>query len=893
MTVRNLKYLFNPKSVALIGASKTAGSVGSVLARNLFRGGFDGPILPVNPKHAAVEGVATYANIASLPTTPDLVVIATPPQTVPGLIAEAAERGVKAAVVITAGFGESRDGQGAILEQQMREAARPHMLRIVGPNCLGIMVPAIGLNASFSHIAPLKGHLAFIAQSGAIVTSVVDWATSREIGFSHLVSLGDVADVDFGDMLDYLASDRDTHAILLYIEAVKDVRKFMSAARAAARMKPVIVVKAGRHEEGARAASSHTGSLAGADAVYDTAFRRSGLLRVRTLDELFSAVETLGMANPVKGNRLAILTNGGGLGVLATDGLIDEGGKLAELSAETITALDACLPATWSHANPVDIIGDASGQRYGDALEILLGDQGADAVLVINCPTAVASSSDAAKAVINRLTNRISSTVLTSWVGDGAAAESRQLFAESRIPSYETPEQAVRGFMHMANYRRNQELLMETPPSEPEEFTPDIAAAKAIIAVALKEGRPWLTEPEAKAVLSAYGIPVSQTRVAENPDQAASIAAEIGAAVTIKILSHDITHKSDIGGVALDLHGPAAAHDAAVAMQERVAKAMPEARIDGFSVQPMVHRPGAYELIVGMVNDAQFGPVILVGHGGTAVEIVDDKSLALPPLNMRLAREAISRTRIYHQLKGFRGRPPVNLDAVALTLIKVSHLVTDLADVAELDINPLLVDAYGVIALDARIRVEKSDRSAAARLAIRPYPKELEELIALGDGRTLLLRPVRPEDEPALQETFSKLTQEEIRLRFFAPIATLSHFMAARFTQLDYDREMALILADPGIAGKSVIYGVVRISSDPDNERAEYAVIVHHDMTGMGLGLLLMRKIIDYCRNRGLQEIYGDVLRENTTMLKMCAFLGFTKSNIPDEPSIVRVTLQL
>jgi len=893
MTIRNLDFLFNPKSVALIGASKTPGSVGAVLARNLFRGGFDGPILPVNPKHTAIEGVATYADIAALPMTPDLVVIATPPKTVPRLIAEAGERGVKAAVVITAGFGESRDAHGAKLQQAMREAARPHMLRIIGPNCLGVMVPGIGLNASFSHIAPLKGHIAFIAQSGAIVTSVVDWATSRGIGFSHLVSLGDVADVDFGDMLDYLANDRETRAILLYIEAVKDARKFMSAARAAARMKPVIVVKAGRHAEGARAASSHTGALAGADAVYRTAFRRAGLLRVRTLDELFDAVETLGMAKPVKGERLAILTNGGGLGVLATDALIDEGGKLAELSTEALTALDACLPETWSHANPVDIIGDAPGARYGDALDILLNERGADAVLVINCPTAVASSTDAAKAVIDHLADRKAPTVLTSWVGDGAAIESRRLFAENRIPSYETPEQAVRGFMHMANYRRNQELLMETPPSEPEEFTPDTPAAKAIIDAALEAGRTWLTEPEAKAVLSAYGIPVSHARVAATPEDAAGVAAEIGGAVTLKILSPDITHKSDVGGVALDLHGPAAVRDAADTMQDSIAKALPDARIDGFSVQPMIHRPGAYELIVGMVSDAQFGPVILFGHGGTEVEIVDDKALALPPLNMRLAREVMSRTRIHRQLKGYRGHPPVNLEAVALTLIKVSHLVADLADVAELDINPLLADAYGVVALDARIRVEKTDTPAAARLAIRPYPKELEETIPLGDGRSLLLRPVRPEDEPALQETFATLTPEEIRLRFFAPLKTLSHFMAARFTQLDYDREMALILAEPGIAGKSIIYGVVRIISDPDNESAEYAVIVHHDMTGMGLGILLMRKIIDYCRNRGLREIYGDVLRENTTMLKMCDFLGFEKSSVPEELSIVRVTLQL
>lgn len=706
MTIRNLDYMFHPKAVALIGASKKPGSIGAVLALNLFRGGFDGPIMPVNPKYTAIEGVATYPDIASLPTKPDLAVIATPPESVPGIIAEAADRGAKAAVVITAGFGEGNDTHGAELQQKMREAARPQMLRIIGPNCLGIMVPEIGLNASFSHIAPRKGHLAFVAQSGAIVTSVVDWAASRSIGFSHLVSLGDVSDVDFGDLLDYLANNRETHAILLYIEAVKDARKFMSAARAAARMKPVIVVKAGRHTEGAQAAASHTGALAGEDAVYDTAFRRAGLLRVRTLYELFDAVETLGMALPFKGERLAILGNGGGLGVLATDALIDEGGRLAVLSEDTISSLNRCLPQTWSHANPVDIIGDAQGSRYGDALDILLEDRGVDAILVINCPTAIASSSEVAKTVLQHLAKHKKPTVLASWVGNGIAQEARTMFAESHTPCYETPEQAVRGFMHMANYHRNQELLMEVPPSEPEEFVPDTATAQAVFDKVLKEGRSWLNEPEAKEVLSAYSIPVSRTRIAKTPAQAAQIAAEIGGPVALKILSPDISHKSDIGGVVLDLHGPAAVEAAAQAMPGRITGIIPNVRIEGFSVQAMVHRPGAYELIIGMVNDPQFGPVILFGHGGTEVEIVNDKALALPPLNMRLAHEAISHTRIYRQIKGYRGRPSVNLDAVALTLIKVSHLVADFADMVELDINPLLADTYGVIALDARIRIK-------------------------------------------------------------------------------------------------------------------------------------------------------------------------------------------
>jgi acetyltransferase len=894
MTIRNLDAMFRAKSVALIGASKTERSVGAVLASNLFRGGFDGPIMPVNPKHAAIHGVTAYKDVMSLPSVPDLAVIATPPDTVPGLVAELGALGTKAVVVITAGFGEGGREKGAELQQAMLDAAKPHLLRIVGPNCLGIMVPGIGLNASFAHIAPLKGRLAFVAQSGAVVTSVVDWATSRGIGFSHLVSLGDMSDVDFGDMLDYLANDGQTRAILLYIEAVSHARKFLSAARAAARMKPVVVVKAGRHAEGAKAAASHTGALAGSDAVYDAAFRRAGLLRVRDLEDLFSAVETLGMTGAaVRGDRLAILTNGGGLGVLATDSLMDEGGKLAELAPETIEALNAVLPPTWSRGNPVDIIGDAPGERYSDALSALMGDPGVDAILAINCPTAVASSSDAAEAVISVAKKRRKPAVLTSWVGASAAAEARRMFNQSTIPGYETPDQAVRAFMHMANYHRNQEILMETPPSIPEAFSPDVEAARSIIAKALAEKREWLTEPEAKAVLAAYQIPVSQTRVAATPEEAAKAAAEFGGDVALKILSPDITHKSDLGGVALDLHGPAAVREAAAAMRDRITAAQPKARIEGFTVQPMVHRPNAFELIVGVSDDAQFGPAILFGQGGTAVEIVDDKALALPPLNMRLAQEVMSRTRIYNQLKGYRGRASVNLDAVALTLIKVSQLVVDLAEVTELDINPLLADEYGVVGLDARVRVAPSEKEGSTRLAIRPYPNELEELVPLGDGRSLLLRPVRPEDEPSLQATFAKLTPEEIRLRFFVPIKTMSHVMAARFTQLDYEREMALILTDPGVAGTTEIYGVIRISADPDNERAEYAVIVRGDMTGMGLGILLMRRIIDYARKRGIGEIFGDVLRENSTMLKLCKVLGFTTAAIPDEPTEVRVTLKL
>lgn len=892
MSVRNLDFLFEPRSIALIGASKEPRSIGAVVARNLFNSGFDGPIMPVNPKHRAIEGVLTYPDAAALPEVPDLAVVATPAASVPALVGELGARGTRGVVVITAGFGEGGEAEGKNLRQQLLDAARPHMLRIVGPNCLGIMVPKVGLNASFAHASPLSGHLAFVAQSGAIVTSVLDWANARGIGFSHFVSLGDMSDVDFGDMLDYLAAEPEVRGILLYIEAVSHARKFMSAARAAARVKPVIVVKAGRTAAGARAASSHTGALAGTDAVYDAAFRRAGMLRVHDLGGLFGAVETLGMGRTPTGDRLAILSNGGGLGVIATDSLMDYGGKLAELSEETIAALDAFLPPMWSHANPVDIIGDAPGTRYARALEILLKDKNTDAVLVMNCPLAVASSTDAARAVVSAV-GKSRACVLTSWLGEEAPRAARQLFAEYRIPTYFTPERAVRAFMDMVHYRRNQDALMQTPPSISEEFEPDTTAARAIINEVLDQHREWLTESESKAVLAAYDIPITPVHTADDPQSAAAVAESLEGAVVLKILSPDITHKTDVGGVALDLRGPDEVRQAAERMLQRVAEKRPDARIDGFTVQPMIDKPDAHELIVGLNVDPQFGPFILFGHGGVAVEILEDTAVALPPLNIRLAEEMMARTRVYGLLQGVRGQTPAALDEIALTLIKVSQLIIDFAEVIELDINPLLADSAGVIALDARIRIQPAAASPAHRLAIRPYPRGLEEIIAMPDGRKLLLRPIRPEDEPAYREMFEQMTPEDMRMRFFSAKRELSHQLAARLTQIDYDREMALVLAEPGPAGPSQIFGSVRIAADPDGEKAEYSISLRSDMAGQGLGPMLMRRIIDYSRQRGIKQIFGTVLRENRPMLKVCELFKFSQHVNFDDPSVIEVRLDL
>lgn len=897
MTIRNLDILFNPNTVALVGASQKPGTIGTVLAHNLVSGGFKGEIFLVSPKYKKIEGLRAYPNVDSLPKTVDLAVIATPPDTVPHLIEKLGRQGVRSAVVITAGFGEGESEKGKQLSAQMLEFAGHHLLRIVGPNCLGIMVPGLGLNASFGHVHPIKGDIAFVAQSGAIQTSVLDWATSNGIGFSHFVSVGDMADVDFGDMLDYLATDFTTKAILLYIEAVTHSRKFMSAARAAARMKPVVVVKAGRHTESAKAAASHTGALAGADEVYNAVFHRAGILRVTDMQALFDAVETLGMARQFSGDRLAILTNGGGVGVMATDVLIDKQGRLAELASETIDRLNRVLPPTWSHNNPVDIIGDAPPERYRDAITALLGDKNVEALLILNCPTAVASSSEAARTVVDTLkesgSKAASRGIFTSWLGMDSAREARKIFAANKIPTYGTPADAVRGFMQIVRYRRSQEMLMETPPNMPEVFAPQKDKVQGIIDKALSQARPWLTESEAKAVLAAYQIPVVQTYEAETPEEASKIAAELGGLVALKIVSPDIIHKSDAGGVALNLASPELVKKTALVMKERIHALQPGAAISGFTVQQMVQRPNARELIIGISDDRQFGPVILFGQGGTAVEVIQDKAIGLPPLNMNLARELMSRTRIYRHLEGFYGNPPADLESITLALVKISQLVTDMADIAELDINPLLADEQGVVALDARIRIVKSQIPASNRFVICPYPNELEETLNLPDGQELLIRPIRPEDEPAFQTLFSELSMEEIRFRFLHSMKTMSHKMAARLTQIDYDREMALVLCDPVVSEESGLYGIVRYAADPDKERAEFAILIRHDMTGMGLGPMLMRRIIDYARDQGIGEIFGEILGENRPMLKLCKAFGFKIRSDPGEPGTMIASLAL
>ncbi len=708
MSIRNLDKMFRPQSVAVIGASDKPNSVGSALMTNLLRAGFSGPIVPVNPRAAAVHGIMAYKDVASLPLTPDLAVIATPPDIIPSLVTELASRGTRAAVVLTAGFAEGEVAAGKERSAQLLAAARPHLLRIVGPNCLGIAVPGIGLNATFAPAAMLSGNIAFLTQSGAMATTVLDWALPRGVGFSAIVSMGDMSDVDFGDLLDYFVLDEATHAILIYAEAITHARKFMSAARRAARIKPVIVVKGGRAEEGARAATSHTGALAGADVVYEAAFRRAGMLRVNEVEELFDAAATLARMSPQRGNRLAIVTNGGGAGVLATDRLIEEGGRLATLAPDTIAKLNSVLPPTWSHANPIDIIGDADADRYANAVTILMEDANIDALLVAYCPTAIASSAQAAKGLIGALaqsTTAPKKNVFACWMGAATVAEGRAQLVAAGVPDYETPERAVRAFMYLVHYRKSQDLLLETPSSGAPSPQADIARAQRTIRQALDDQREWLDPAEVAAFLACYGIPFARTEAVADAKSAAQVAARIKAPVALKIRSRDVIHKSDVGGVALNLATPAEVEAAARQMIERISRALPQARLEGFIVQEMVHRVGAYELIAGVSTDATFGPVILFGQGGTAVEIVGDKSLELPPLNTALARAQIERTRIAALLKGYRDRPAADIDGVVKVLVQLSQIVADHAEITEIDINPLLCDPRGVIAVDCRIRV--------------------------------------------------------------------------------------------------------------------------------------------------------------------------------------------
>ena len=901
MSNYRLDKLFSPRSVALVGASPRPGSLGHAVLANLRRANPSSPPWLVNPGHAEIDGLECRKSLSDLAAPPDLVVIAVPPEGVVEVAKQACAIGAATAIVITAGLGH---GEGSLAED-LRRVARAGGLRVVGPNCVGVLSPRAGLDASFLAKPARAGNLAVVSQSGAIVAALVEWADHNRVGFSGVVSLGDQIDVDFGDCLDHFALDDRTDAILLYIEAISDARKFLSAARAAARVKPVIVVKAGRHSEGARAALSHTGALAGSDAVYDAAFRRAGLPRVMDLEELFAAAETLAGGARLQGERVGILTNGGGIGVLAVDRLIDFGGRLAPMSSKTLAALDACMPKTWSRANPVDIIGDADAQRYAEALDIMLTGDDFDAVLVINCPTALAPSADAAAAIAKTVQTAratrggvagLAKPVFAVWLGE--RERSANIFEAARIPHFDNEKDAVRGLMHLVDYRRTQQALLATPPSLPETFRPDVDSVKRIVASALAEGRAWLDLVEATQVLEAYAIPVAPYRKAASAAEARTVAAMLlaeNSALAMKILSRDIRHKSDVGGVRLDLRDVAAVGRAYDEMLATVAARCPGAHLDGVTLQPMIVRPRGIELIAGLADDPTFGPVVLFGHGGVAVEAIGDRALALPPLDLGLARDLISRTRVARLLDGYRDVPAANFDAVASILVKLAHLSADIPEIRELDLNPLVADADGAIAVDVRIALAKVARPARSgfsnpRFAIRPYPTEWEGEIVLPNGEPCRVRPIRPEDAGIYGIFLHRVTHDDLRKRFFASMGDITTALVSRMTQIDYARTMAFLALEPV---NDEIMGVVRLHSDGAYEVGEFAILVRSDLKGHGLGWALMQRCIDFARAEGLQRIDGFVLRENSEMLKMCRELGFVASFEAGAADVVNVSLNL
>jgi acetyltransferase len=892
MSQHHLTPLFSPKSVAVFGASDHIDSVGQIVFQNMLQSSFQGALYPINTNHSEVQGCKAYSSISQVTESVDLAVIATPPQFVPDIIEECGKHNVKAAVIITAGFGEAGD-TGKALELAVLENAQRYGIRLLGPNCLGIMRPDIGLNATFNKGGAITGSIAFISQSGALCTAILDWAKSNDVGFSSVVSMGTTVDVDFGEILDYLVSDIKTRSILLYIEGIHDARSFMSSIRAAARIKPVILVKVGRHAAASKAAISHTASIVGADDAFDAAVRRAGVVRVQTITQLFSAAKALSCGFDPTGNRLAIVTNGGGPGVMATDCADELGLVMATLSESTIEQLNQALPPNWSHSNPVDIIGDAQADRYLHAVKACLEDPNVDGVLTILTPQAMTKPLEVANVVIE-LSNQYNKPLLTSWMGGDQVEESRAAFNHARKPSYRTPESAVEVFSFLSAYHKNQKLLMQMPGPLSHHLEPDVESARMIIEGALQEKRTILGEMESKALLSAFHIPVAQTMVARSPNEALLIAQQLGFPVVMKVNSPDITHKTDAGGVLLNLVNAQAVRGAYHEIIENVTQNRPNAHINGISIQPMIVKPNGRELMVGVTNDSIFGPVITFGAGGTTVEILGDRSVALPPLNTFLVKDLIQGTHVAKMLGSFRHMPPVNMEALESVLLRVSEMVCELPMLMQMDINPLILDENGVLAADARIVVELRPPSADrySHMAIYPYPSHLVSNWQRPDGTTVIIRPIRPEDAALEQEFVRNLSEESRYFRFMNSVQELSESMLVRFTQIDYNREMALI-AVKFEHDKEIELGVTRYSINPDGESCEFALVVADSMRGTGLGLKLMVALMDAARSKGLKTIEGEVLNNNASMLKLMRRLGFTIEANPEDDSIknIRKTL--
>ncbi len=871
----NIERMLNPRAVAAIGASDEDGSVGQSLMKNLLLGKDRRKIYPVNNRRSSVMGLKCYASIAEVPEHIDLAIIATPAKTVPALVEDCAKAGVEGVVIISAGFREVGP-EGTKLEDEIKSIQAKHGIRVLGPNCVGLIRPEVGLNATFLRDNPQPGQIAFVSQSGALGSAMLNWAVSAGIGFSMFASLGSTLDIDYGDMIDYLGEDPHTRSIIIYMEGVGNAKKFMSAARGFARTKPIIVIKAGKHAAGAKAASSHTGALAGDYAVYDAAFKRAGVVMVDEIGDLFDCATVLDSRFLPQGPKLAIVTNAGGPAVLAADSIITNGGELAQFSDSTIRTMDATLPPYWSHGDPMDILGDADIKRYEQAVRTCIADPNVDGLLVIYTPQGTTQPTLVAEAVAKIAADR-RKPMLTVWMGEKSVLEARQVFYRNNIPTYATPEEAVKSYMYMYRYRRNLDLLYETPEELPVDFAPPKSHLKVLIRKAAKN-RTALTQPEVDRFLDAYNIPRAKGSLTKSVEQAAMVASDIGYPIVMKISSEDILHKTDIGGVITGIDSSQALKDAYKTLLERARKAKPDAKIDGVYVQKMMSNLD-YELILGAKKDRDFGSVILFGMGGIGVELLHDVSIGLPPLNQVLARRVLEETKIYQALsRGLRNKLPIDLRLLEEIMIRFSNLIVDFPEIGEMDINPLVVSEGRLCVLDAKIILDKNalDRTETyPHLVIMPYPTKWVTLWRTKDGTEVTLRPIRPEDEPMELEFIRGLSSETSRFRFFQIIKDLPHEALVRFCNIDYDREMAFI-AETREGDRKVEVGVSRLILEPNKKKGEFAVVVSDKYQAKGLGIKLVDMLIEVAKEKGVESIYGIIMGENLKMIRLCEKLGFT-----------------
>ncbi|MES9943761.1 MAG: bifunctional acetate--CoA ligase family protein/GNAT family N-acetyltransferase [Candidatus Thiodiazotropha sp.] len=885
--------LFSPKSIAMFGASDRKNSVGEVVFKNLISAGFKGQIYPINLKHDKVQGKKAYKSIDVINKPVELAVVATPAKTIPAIVQACGEHGVKTMIILSAGFRET-GVTGRRLEDKVVELAKEYGIRFIGPNCLGLIRPDKGLNITFGNNNATPGNLALVSQSGAICTAILDWAEVNDIGFSTVISTGIGADLDFGDYLDYLVSDPMTDSILLYVEGIKNARRFMSGLRAAARIKPVIVLKVGRHAAGAEASMSHTGALVGSDETFAAALSRSGVLRVETVTQLFSAAKALSSRYRVYGDRLAIITNGGGPGVMAADRASDLNIELAEFGGETITELNKVLPDVWSHGNPVDIIGDAPPERYRAAVDTCLNDPGVDGTIVILTPQAMTEPEEVANALID-LADHHKKPILTSWMGGNQVESARKLFNNAKLPTFRTLENAVDAFSYLSSYQKNQRLLLQTPAkSSRRHIDPDTEGARLIIESALAEQRKILTEPESFALLGAFRINAVRNGIARSANEALILAESIGFPVAMKIYSPDISHKSDAGGIRLNISNAQVVRSTYRDLIEQVKETRPEANVEGVTVEQMYQSPNGRELLIGIVRDPVFGPVISFGSGGTAVEVMGDSAIALPPLNRRLASDLIDRTKAAKLLSQFRHMPPANREALIDVLLRVSTMACELPWIQEMDINPLIVDDQGAIAVDARIRVDfpRPSTDPYNHLAIHPYPVNLVNRTQLPNGTNIVIRPIRPEDAD-LEQTFTRQLSDEAKyFRFMSSIQELTPEMLTRFTQIDYHNEMALIAVTED-NNHEIELGVSRYVINPDKKSCEFALVVSDQWQRQGIGHKLMHQLMEIARDRGLEKMEGEVLSNNFKMLDLMKSLYFGISTSPEDSSIKQVVVDL